>query len=93
MIVAFVWLYAWALGEFVLQLTYEDFQDQVYEDLKTKHTRTLIFSFQSNEASVLEYIAPIFSIYSIELEFHDKSVWSVNLCLGWLELFYAFLKP
>jgi hypothetical protein len=39
---------------------YEDFQDQVYEGFKTKYMRTLIFSFQSNEASVLEHFAPIF---------------------------------
>jgi hypothetical protein len=44
---------------------YKDFQDEVYEDFKTKYTRTLIFSFQSNKASVLEHIAPIFSIYYV----------------------------
>jgi hypothetical protein len=55
---------------------YEDFQEQVYEDFKMKYTRTLIFSFQSNEASHLEYVAPIvnFSIYSVELELHDRKV-------------------
>jgi hypothetical protein len=55
---------------------YEDFQEQVYEDFKMKYTRTLIFSFQSNEASHLEHFTPIvnFSIYSIELELHDKKV-------------------
>jgi hypothetical protein len=36
------------------------------------YMRTLIFSFQNNEASVLEHIVPIFSIYSIELELHDR---------------------
>jgi hypothetical protein len=42
-------------------------QDQVYEDLKTKYTRTLIFSFQSNEASVLDACCTHFlvSIYRI----------------------------
>jgi hypothetical protein len=55
-------------------------QDQVYEDFKTKYTRTSIFSFQSNEANVLEYFAPIyFSIYFIELELHDRKVCSVHL--------------
>jgi hypothetical protein len=39
----------------VSERTYEDFQEQVYEDFKMKYTRTLIFSFQSNEASVLEH--------------------------------------
>jgi hypothetical protein len=55
---------------------YEDFQEQVYEDFKMKYTRTLIFSFQSNEASLLEHVAPIvnFSIYSVELELHDRKV-------------------
>jgi hypothetical protein len=34
--------------------------------------RTLIFSFQSEETSVLEHIVHIFSIYSIELELRDR---------------------
>jgi hypothetical protein len=60
----------------VLELTYEDFQEQVREDFKMKYTRTLIFSIQSNEASHLKHFAPIviFSIYSIELELHDRKV-------------------
>jgi hypothetical protein len=55
---------------------YEDFQEQVYEDFKMKYTRTPIFSFQSNEASLLEHVAPMinFSIYSVELELHDRKV-------------------
>jgi hypothetical protein len=53
----------------ILEPTYEDFQKQVYEDFKMKYTRTPIFSFQSNEAIVLEHIAPTyFSVYSVELE-------------------------
>jgi hypothetical protein len=55
-----------SIREFILKLTNEDFQDQIYEDLqervygdfKTKYTRIPIFSFQSNEASVLDHIAP-----------------------------------
>jgi hypothetical protein len=43
-----------ALVEFVLQPAYEDFQDAVHKDFKTKYTRTPLFSFQSNEASILE---------------------------------------
>jgi hypothetical protein len=35
-------------------------QDQVYEDFKINYKRTPIFSFQSNEASALEYFVPIF---------------------------------
>ncbi len=60
----------------ILKLMYEDFQEQVYEDFKMKYTRIPIFSFQSNEASLLEHIAPIinFSIYSVELELHDRKV-------------------
>jgi hypothetical protein len=55
---------------------YEDFQEHVYEDFKMKYTRTLIFSFQSNEASLLEHVAPIinFSTYSVELELHGRKV-------------------
>jgi hypothetical protein len=60
----------------VLEPTYEDFQEQEYEDFKMKYMRTSIFSFQSNEASHLDHVAPIvnFSIYSIELELHDRKV-------------------
>jgi hypothetical protein len=55
---------------------YEDFQEQVYEDFKMMYTRSPIFSFQSNETSHLEHVAPIviFSIYSVELELHDRKV-------------------
>jgi hypothetical protein len=55
---------------------YEDFQEQVYEDFKMKYTRTLIFYFQSNEASHIEHFAPIvnFSVSSVELELHDRKV-------------------
>jgi hypothetical protein len=60
----------------VAELMYEDFQEQVYEDFKMKYTRTPIFSFESNEASHLEHVAPIvnFSIYSVESELHDRKV-------------------
>jgi hypothetical protein len=54
---------------------YEDFQEQVCEDFKMKYTRTPIFSFQSNEAIVLDHIVPTtFSINSVELELHDRKV-------------------
>jgi hypothetical protein len=60
----------------VLELMYEDVQEQVYKDFKMKYTRTPIFSFQSNEANHLEHFAPIviFSIYSVELELHGRKV-------------------
>jgi hypothetical protein len=53
---------------------YGVFQDEGYKDFKTKYTRTLIFSFQSNEESVLEHIAPNLSIYFVEQELYDRSV-------------------
>jgi hypothetical protein len=60
----------------ILEPTYEDFQEQVYENFKMMYVRTPIFSFQSNEASQLEHFAPIviFSIYSVGLELHDRMV-------------------
>jgi hypothetical protein len=59
----------------VAELTYEDFQEQVYEDFKMKYTRTPIFSFQSNAASVLDHIVPTtFSINSVGLELYDRKV-------------------
>jgi hypothetical protein len=66
----------------IVAFMYEDFQEQVYKDFKMKYTRTPIFSFQSNEASLLEHVAPMitFSIYSVELELHDRKVKSAHLC-------------
>jgi hypothetical protein len=83
MIVAFVCLYALALGEFISKPACEDFQDQVYEDFKANHMRTPIFSFQSNEVRVLEHIAPTyFSVYSVELELHlRKCLNHTSFCL------------
>jgi hypothetical protein len=47
----------------IVEPPYEDFQEQVYEDFKMKYMRTPIFSFQSNEVSVLDHIVPtIFSL-------------------------------
>jgi hypothetical protein len=58
MIVAFVWLYTWALGEFVSK--------PMDKDSKIKYMGTLIFSFQSNEASVIEHIASIVALVGLE---------------------------
>jgi hypothetical protein len=78
------------LGEIILKPTYEYFQDEVYEDFKIKCTRSLIFSFQRNETSVLEHIAPIyFPIYSIVVVLH---AW-VNECapmIGLTKLVLSF---
>jgi hypothetical protein len=65
-----------SIKRIIAEPTYEDFQEQVYEDFKMKYMRTPIFSFQSNLASHLEHFAPIvnFSIYSVELELHDGKV-------------------
>jgi hypothetical protein len=43
----------------ILEPTYKDLQEQLYEDFKMKYTRTPIFSFQSNEASALDHFAAI----------------------------------
>jgi hypothetical protein len=56
--------------------------------------RTPIFPFQSNEASVLEHIAPefIFSIYSVELELHDRKVCFMHLCYCLTRIELSFLE-
>jgi hypothetical protein len=72
---------------------YEDFQEQVYEDSKMKYTRTLIFSFQSNEESVLDHIVPTtFSINSVELELHDRKVCFAHLCYDMTRIDLSFLE-
>jgi hypothetical protein len=60
-----------SIREIVLEPTFKDF--------KIKYVKTLIFSVRSNEASVIDHIAPIFSIYHVELELNDRSVWYVHL--------------
>jgi hypothetical protein len=60
---------------------YEDYKIKYTRISKMKYTRILIFSFQSNEASVLDHIVPTtFSIYYVELELHDRKVCSTHLC-------------
>jgi hypothetical protein len=45
-----------------------------------KYTRIVIFSFQSNEASVIDHIVPTtISINSVELELHDRKVCFAHL--------------
>jgi hypothetical protein len=72
---------------------YEVFQDEVYKDFKTKYMRTQIFSFQCNEASVLEHIAPInFPVYYVVVVLYV----CVNECapmIGLTRLAYPSLKP
>jgi hypothetical protein len=82
-----------SIKRIVLEPMYEDFQEQVYEDFKMKYTRTPIFSFQSNEASVLDHIVPTtFSINSIELELRDRKVCFVHLCYGLPRIDLSFLE-
>jgi hypothetical protein len=58
-----------------------------------KYTRILIFSFQSNEASVLDHIVPTtFSINSVELELHDRNVCFAHLCYGLTRIDLSFLE-
>jgi hypothetical protein len=81
MIVALVWLYDWALGEYVFEPMNEDYKIKYTKTFKIKYMMTLIFCFQCNEASVLDHIVPTtFSIYSVELELCDRKVCSAHLC-------------
>jgi hypothetical protein len=59
-----------------------------------KYIRTLIFSFQSNEASHLEHFARIviFSIYSVEVELHDREVCFAHLYYGLTRIDLPFLE-
>jgi hypothetical protein len=70
MIVAFVWLYAWALGEFILEPT--------FDDLKIKYMKNPIFSFQSNEICVLDQFPPIIFLSNT----YDRPTRIVCLFLG-----------
>jgi hypothetical protein len=58
-----------------------------------KYTRILIFSFQSNEASVHDHIVPTtFSINSMELELHDWKACFAHLCYGLTRIDLSFLE-
>jgi hypothetical protein len=58
-----------------------------------KNTRILIFSFQSNEESVLDHIIPTtFSINSVELELHDRNVCFAHLCYSLTRIDLLFLE-
>jgi hypothetical protein len=51
------------------------------------YTRTPIFNFQNNEASVHEDIAPTyFSVYSVELELHVRKCLNRTSILGFTRL-------
>jgi hypothetical protein len=39
-----------------------------------------MYSLVSNEASYCEHFVPKFSIYSVELELHDRNVCLAHLC-------------
>jgi hypothetical protein len=57
-----------------------------------KYTRILIFSFQSNKATVLDHIVPTtLSINSVELELHDRKVCFEHLCYGLTKIDLAFI--
>jgi hypothetical protein len=76
----------------VLEPTYEDFQEQVYEDFKMKYTWTPIFSFQSNEISFLEHITPIyFFIYSVVVVLH-ACVYEYAPMIGLTRIVLSFLE-
>jgi hypothetical protein len=57
------------LGNAILETFFEDFHDQ--------SSRSPRFPLRIWKASYLEHIAPIiiFSIYSVELELHDRKVY------------------
>jgi hypothetical protein len=58
-----------------------------------KYTRILIFSFQSNEVSVLDHIVPTtFSINSMELELHDRKFYFAHLCYSLTRIDLSFLE-
>jgi hypothetical protein len=67
-------------------------QDQVYKDFKINYSRTPIFSFQSNEVSVFEHIAPIYvPFYSVVVVLYA----CVNECapmIGLTRIALSFLE-
>jgi hypothetical protein len=63
-----------SVREIVSELTFEDLQDQM---------KTPIFSFQSNEGSILDQLLHLIiyiPVYSIELEVHVRSKCYAKLC-------------
>jgi hypothetical protein len=60
----------------------------------TKPSRSPSFSSWINKVSYLEHVAPIivFSIYSVELELHDRKVCFVHLYYGLTRIDLSFLE-
>jgi hypothetical protein len=72
---------------------YEDYKIKYMRNSKMKYIRTMIFSFQSNEASVIDHIIPTtFSINSVELELHERKVCFAHLCYGLTRIDLSFLE-
>jgi hypothetical protein len=69
-------------------------QNHFLRTFRTMLSSSPNFSSQINKASHLEYVAPIviFSIYSIELELHDRKVCFVLLCLDLTRIDLPFLQ-
>jgi hypothetical protein len=69
-------------------------QSRSSRTFKTKLLRCPSFSLWSSKACYLEYIAPIFifSIYSVELELHNRKVCFVHLCLGLTRIELSYLE-
>jgi hypothetical protein len=75
-----------------LKLMNEYFKDQVYEDFKIKYMSTPIYSFVSNEVSVLEHIARIyFHVYSVVVVL-DACVNGCAPMLGFTRIDLSFLE-
>jgi hypothetical protein len=76
MFVAFYWLIAcdyFALGNVVLEPFFEDFQDQAFEESP--------FFFAEQQGKYPWPYCTYYILYlSIELELHDRKVWSAHLC-------------
>jgi hypothetical protein len=93
MIVAFMWLYAWALGWFVPKPTYED-----YNIKYTRISRIIIwglwsFVFKSMRKVSMNILhLHIFSVYSVELELHVRKCLNLTPMLGFTRLDLSSLE-
>jgi hypothetical protein len=72
------------LGNVVPEPFFEDFQDQAFDESQ-------LFFVDQQDKLPWTYYTYGYSLYSVELELHDRKVYSAHICYCWLELNYCSL--
>jgi hypothetical protein len=74
------------IGNIVREPSFEDFQNQTFEESQ------LFFADQQGKSPGTCCTYSNFSLYSIELEMHDRKVCFAHLCYGLTRIDLSFLE-